>query len=67
VVGGGNVASQFVAAGMLDELRVTVVPVVLGAGLPLFAGTVPPMRLTDLRPFSNGMAELTYELVRSAG
>ena len=36
VVGGGNVASQFADAGLLDEVRVTVVPVVLGAGKPLF-------------------------------
>ena len=30
-------ASQYVAAGLLELLRVTVVPTVLGAGLPLFA------------------------------
>ena len=36
VVGGGNVASQFADAGLLDELLVTVVPVVLGEGKPLF-------------------------------
>ena len=36
VVGGGNVASQFAEANLLDEVRVTVVPVVLGVGKPLF-------------------------------
>jgi len=62
VVGGGNVASQYVDAGLLDILQVTIVPVVLGDGLPLFAGPVPPMKLLDVTPYGNGMTELTYEL-----
>ena len=66
VVGGGNVATQYVEAGLLDVVQVTIVPVVLGDGLPLFAGPVPPMKLIDLTPFGNGMAELTYELARAA-
>jgi dihydrofolate reductase len=32
IVGGGKVASQFADAGLLDEVLVTVVPVVLGEG-----------------------------------
>lgn len=39
VVGGADVTRQLLAAGLVDELRVDVVPVLLGAGLPLFAGT----------------------------
>ena len=46
----------------------TIVPVVLGDGLPLFAGPVPPpMRLLDVTPYGNGMAELTYEVARDDG
>jgi len=63
LVGGGDVATQFFAAGLLDVLQVTIVPVVLGAGLPLFAGPVPPMKLLDLTAYGNGMSELTYEIV----
>lgn len=62
LVGGGNVATQYLDAGLLDVVQVTIVPVVLGAGLPLFAGPVPPMKLLDLTPYGNGMAELTYEV-----
>jgi dihydrofolate reductase len=66
VVGGGNVASQFADAGLLDEVIVTVVPVVLADGKPLFdrrlAGA--PMGLTGALPRSNGMVELRYELAR---
>jgi dihydrofolate reductase len=50
VVGGGNVASQFADEHLLDELLVTVVPVALGTGKPLFERRVPggPMRLTHV-------------------
>jgi dihydrofolate reductase len=66
VVGGGNVASQFVDAGLLDEVLVTVVPVVLGSGKPLFDRRVPggPMQLTGARTFDTGMVELRYEIHR---
>ncbi|MDF1605711.1 dihydrofolate reductase family protein [Nocardioides sp. YIM 152315] len=36
VVGGGDLAAQFAAAGLLDEVIVYVAPVLLGAGRPLF-------------------------------
>ena len=34
LVGGGHLATQFADDGLLDELILTVVPVVLGSGLP---------------------------------
>jgi dihydrofolate reductase len=66
VVGGGNVASQFVDAGRLDELLVTVVPVVLGQGKPLFDRRVPggPMQLTGSRAWDTGMVEVRYAIRR---
>lgn len=65
VVGGGNVASQYADVGLLDRVEVTVVPVVLGAGKPLFDRALPaPLRLTGTRPFANGMVELRYDVVR---
>ena len=36
IVGGGDLAAQFAAAGMLDEIVVSFAPVTLGAGRPLF-------------------------------
>jgi dihydrofolate reductase len=64
IVGGGNVASQFADAGLLDEVIVTVVPVVLGTGKPLFERRLPhnPMRLTGTRTFASGMVELRYSI-----
>ncbi|HEY5977325.1 MAG TPA: dihydrofolate reductase family protein [Solirubrobacterales bacterium] len=66
VVGGGNVASQFADEGLLDEVHVTVVPVVLGTGKPLFERRIRngAMQLTGTRAFDNGMVELRYEIRR---
>lgn len=36
VVGGGDLAAQFAEAGLLDEVVVSIAPVTLGAGKPLF-------------------------------
>jgi dihydrofolate reductase len=62
VVGGGNVASQFADAGLLDEVQVTVVPVVLGAGKPLFDRRLEggPMQLEEVIARDSGMVELRY-------
>jgi dihydrofolate reductase len=64
IIGGGNVASQFADRGLLDEVLVTVVPVVLGAGKPLFDRRLPggPMQLTGTSAFDSGMVELRYEI-----
>jgi dihydrofolate reductase len=36
VVGGGDLAAQFAEAGLLDRVMVSIAPVTLGAGRPLF-------------------------------
>jgi dihydrofolate reductase len=66
VVGGGNVASQYADAGLLDEVLVTVVPVVLGTGKPLFDRRLPgaPMQLVGTNVYRTGMVQLRYELRR---
>jgi dihydrofolate reductase len=64
IVGGGGVASQFAEEGRLDEVHVTVVPVVLAGGKPLFERRLRDgaMQLTGTRAFTNGMVELRYEV-----
>lgn len=64
VVGGGHLAAQFAAAGYLDELILSVIPVVLGDGkrlLPL-EGPTAPLELTASRTLGRGIVELRYNL-----
>ena len=68
VIGGGNVASQFADNDLLDTVEVTLVPVVLGKGKPLFDRRLPggPMQLTGARTYASGMVGLTFDVRRSA-
>ena len=54
---------------LVDELRLKIFPVVLGAGERLFGETsdTKPMRLIDTQTVGDGVAFLTYERVREPG
>ena len=61
MVGGGNLASQWAHRGLIDEVIVTLVPVFIGEGLPLFAGAVDgELRHVHTETMANGMVQLTY-------
>lgn len=47
MVGGGDLAAQFAEEGLLDELMVSIAPVTLGAGRPLFPRRF-DLKLTEL-------------------
>jgi dihydrofolate reductase len=63
--GGADVAQQYLATGLVDELQLNVVPVVLGTGTRLFenlAGT--EIKLEQMRVLhAPGVTHLTYRLV----
>jgi dihydrofolate reductase len=55
------------ANDLVDELRLMVFPVVLGAGKRLFGPTddKKPLRLTDSKVVGDGVAIMVYEPVRA--
>ena len=58
-----------IPVGLVDELRLKVFPVVLGAGERLFGATSDkkPMRLVDTQTVEGNVVFLTYERVQDAG
>ncbi|HVP18635.1 MAG TPA: dihydrofolate reductase family protein [Spirochaetia bacterium] len=62
LVGGGELAGSFRREGLINEYLVTFIPVLLGAGVPLFAppGPQEQLALTGTRSFPNGVVQLRY-------
>jgi len=62
ILGGAETINQYLAAGLLDELRLHVVPLILGAGARLFEG-VPQLRLEQVKSHAaNEVTHLTYRV-----
>jgi dihydrofolate reductase len=61
-VGGATLASAFIRRGLVDEYRLVVHPVVLGAGTPFWPRLDAPirLRLTETRRFESGVLYLGY-------
>jgi dihydrofolate reductase len=63
-----QLGGMLLAHDLVDELRVVVFPVVLGAGERLFGNVTDkkPMRLVDTKRIGDGLVYLAYELFRAA-
>ncbi|MCA1982517.1 dihydrofolate reductase family protein [Nocardioides nematodiphilus] len=65
IVGGGDLAGQFHDAGLLDEIRVSIAAVTLGAGAPLLPRRLESssLRLEAVKQ-TGQFAELRYTVLR---
>ncbi len=67
LLGGGEINALFLAAGVVDELWVTLEPCLLGAGQPLVAGQVRvALQLKETRPIGRDVLLMKYAVVRGA-
>ena len=59
-VGGSNLAQSLTEAGLIDEYRLYLRPVVLGGGTPFFAGPRPSLHLVASDLIAEDLIRLTY-------
>ena len=59
-VGGPKLVQSLSGAGLIDEYRIYLRPVVLGTGAPFFAGTPTPLRFSASELIGDGVIRLTY-------
>jgi dihydrofolate reductase len=64
VVGGAILAKDFIRLKLADEIRLSVMPVILGDGILFFdhIGQELPLHLKNITAYKNGMVELWYEI-----
>ncbi|PZR88647.1 MAG: deaminase [Stutzerimonas stutzeri] len=59
-VSGPELAQSLTDAGLIDEYRLYLHPIVLGRGMPFFAGPRPPLRLVANERIGETVIRLTY-------
>jgi len=63
-VGGSVVAAECLRLGLVDEICISILPIVIGDGIPFFAklnGDV-ALHLAEVKAYKNGMVDLRYEV-----
>jgi dihydrofolate reductase len=66
-VGGGAVSGECLRLGLADEVRYSILPVLIGEGIPFFdkLGRDVALHLAEVKAYRSGMVELRYEVRRS--
>ena len=67
MMGGGELARDFLRADLIDKIYLGIVPVLLGEGIPLFPSGFPQRNfaLLENKTYSQGLIALKYERVRT--
>ena len=65
LVGGGELVRSFLEQGLLDEISVSMHPILLGKGVPLFPGGFRRtlLLLKDTKAFEGGLVQLNYHVM----
>jgi len=67
LVGGASIIDEFLKFDLIDEFIITIIPILLGEGIPLFRGrsNEKNLKLIDVKTFDQGLVQLHYERKRS--
>ncbi len=64
IVGGGSLCGECLRLGLADEIRFSILPVVIGDGISFFQGLdhAVPLHLVEVKAYRNGMVALRHEV-----
>jgi dihydrofolate reductase len=65
-VGGGAVSGECIRLGLADEVRYSILPILIGDGISFFdkLDKDVALHLTEIKAYKNGMVELCYDVRR---
>jgi dihydrofolate reductase len=69
LMGGGQLAASFHSAGLISRYIISIFPVLIGSGIPLFAPNSSrenSLRFVEAKLFAGGIVQLTYDRVSNA-
>jgi dihydrofolate reductase len=68
-VGGGAVSGECLRRGLADEVRYSILPILIGDGISFFEklGGDVALHLAEVKAYRSGMVELSYEVRRNRG
>jgi dihydrofolate reductase len=63
-VGGGVVSAECLRLGLADEVRYSILPILIGDGIPFFEKLDRDiaLHLAEVKAYESGMVELRYEV-----
>ena len=63
-VGGGEVSGECLRLGLADEVRYSIMPILIGDGIPFFRGLAKDvaLHLVEVKPYKSGTVALRYEV-----
>ncbi len=63
-VGGGEVSGECLRLGLADEVRYSIVPILIGEGIPFFGGLNRDvaLHLVEMKAYTSGMVALRHEV-----
>ena len=66
MMGGGEIIAAFLDAGAIDEFVISIIPALLGQGIPVIAATHRDvaLHLRSTRSFPDGVVQVHYQVVR---
>lgn len=64
LVGGADLIKEFLKNNLIDEFIITIIPIVLGEGIPLFAKDCGKhkIKLLNIKSYDSGVVQLHYQL-----